>query len=153
MAEKISPVHNKLLIEGNTGFGQQDQAELTSELRRMRRRPFGIGVDGQPIAESNGKIVATGIQYMQELVGKHATQNAPSDATPDQIAALVSQAQSNALDRLVSMLNAAIPDERYYVTREYLLNESNNYTYEFDLFVAEYCRVISGNPNFHFEVG
>jgi GAF domain-containing protein/CheY-like chemotaxis protein len=153
MAEKTSPVSNKLLIEGNAGLEQEDQMELTSELRQMRRRPFGVGVDGQPIAESNGKLIVTGIHYMQELVGRRTMQNAPSDANSDQITALVNHAQSDALDQLVAMLNMAIPEQRFYVTREYLLNESNNYTYEFDLFVAEYCRVISGNPNFHFEVG
>ena len=146
MVEKTSP-------GSNNEPGQEVQAELTSELRQMRRRPFGVGVDGQPIAESNGKLTATGIHYMQELVGRRAMQNAPSDAKPDQIAALVSQAQSDALDQLVAMLNRAIPEERFYVTSEYLLNESNNYTYELDLFVADYCRAISGNPNFHFEVG
>jgi hypothetical protein len=153
MVKKTSQVSNDLLIVSNREQSQEYQAELTSELRQMRRRPFGVGVDGQPIAESNGKLTATGIHYMQELLGRRAMQNAPSDAKPDQITALVSQAQSDALDQLVAMLNRAIPEERFYVTREYLLNESNNYTYEFDLFVADYCRVISGNPNFHFDVG
>ena len=153
MAKKTSPLSDTLLIERRAGLDQEDQVELTTELNRMRRRPFGISEDGQPIAESNGKIIVTGINYMQELVGKRAAQNAPSDASPDQIATLVRQAQSDALDQLVTMLNVAISEERHYVTREYLLNESNNYTYEFDLFVAEYCRIISGNPDFHFEVG
>jgi len=150
---KISQANSNVLIVGNREQSQEYQAELTSELRQMKCRPFGIGVDGQPIAESNGKIPASAVRYMQELIGKRAVQTASPNATPDQIAARVSQAQADALDRLVTMLNAAVPEERYHVTGEYLLNESNNYTYEFDLFVADYCRVISGNPNFHFDVG
>src|SRR5687767_11624238 len=116
MAKKTSQVSNDLLKVGNKEPSQEYQAELTSELRQMRRRPFGVGVDGQPIAESNGKLITTGIHYMQELVGRRATQNAPSDASSEQIAALVSQAQLDALDQLVAMLNMAIPEERYYIT-------------------------------------
>src|SRR3712207_5401566 len=112
MAEQTSPVNNNVLIQ-TTGQDPVNEAGLTSELRRMRRRPFGVGVDGQPIAESNGKIITTAIRYMQDVVGERAAQTAPSDATPEQVAALVSQAQSDALDRLVTMLNEAIPEERY----------------------------------------
>ncbi len=153
MADKTSPVNENLPIERNTRLGQETQTVLSPEVQRMRQRPFGVGVDGQPVAESNGKIIASGVLYMQELVGKRVAQTAPSHAAPEQLAALVRQAQKDALDRLVLMLNAAIPEERYHVTGEYLLNESNNYTYEFDLFVADFCRVISGNPNFYFDVG
>src|SRR5688500_20192007 len=97
MAKKTSQANNNLLIVSNRERSQEYQVELTSELRQMKRRPFGVGVDGQPIAESNGKLIVTGIHYMQELVGKRAMQNAPSDANPDQIRVLVSQAQSDGL--------------------------------------------------------
>ena len=51
------------------------------------------------------------------------------------------------------MLNAAIEDERYHLTPAYLLNESNSYSYEFRLFVAEYCRILSGHPDFFLNEG
>ena len=51
------------------------------------------------------------------------------------------------------MLNAAIEDERYHLTAAYLLNESNSYSYEFRLFVAEYCRILSGDPDFFLNEG
>ena len=38
------------------------------------------------------------------------------------------------------MLNAAQADERYHVTADYILDESNNYTTEFWLFTVDYCR-------------
>ena len=152
MVEKISPISNQSVPEYNTAPNQEGHATVIPIVHRMRRRPFGIGADGQPIAESNGKIMVSAVRYMLEVVGKRAAQNAPSNASPEQVDILVNQAQSDALDRLVTMLNVAIPEERYYITPEYLLNESNNYTYEFDLFVADYCRVVSGHPNFHFEV-
>jgi hypothetical protein len=110
MANKTSPVNENLPIERNTRLGQETQTVLSPEVQRMRQRPFGVGVDGQPVAESNGKIIASGVLYMQELVGKRVAQTAPSHAAPEQLAALVRQAQKgtrrfprNAITLLVSI--------------------------------------------------
>jgi signal transduction histidine kinase/CheY-like chemotaxis protein/predicted hydrocarbon binding protein len=49
-------------------------------------------------------------------------------------------------------VNEAIGDSRYYVTAEYLFNDGNVYSAEFDLYFSEIARDISGEPfeNFHF---
>jgi len=129
-----------------------EQAVLTSDLHRMLRPPFGLGEDGRPIDDGDGKLVVGAINWMQEVVAERAEQEA-KELPEAERAARVEEARSAAFDRLVDMLNGAIEDSRCHVTREYLLSESNQYSYEFRLFVAEYCRVISGDPTFFFHQG
>src|SRR5579884_3052680 len=126
---------------------------LTTELVRLASRPFGLDERGRPIRHGSGKLVVGAIEYMQEVVGRRATVGAPPGLAAAARDDLMARAQSAALDRLVAMVNAAIADERYHVTRDYLLDESNKYSYEFRLFVADYCRVISGDPDFFFHQG
>ena len=65
----------------------------------------------------------------------------------------IDHAKAAALDQLVERLNAVLPDRRYSVSRDYLLNESNYYSHEFNLFLNEFARDISGDPSFHFHRG
>ena len=126
---------------------------VATALVRLGGRPFGLDEDGTPIRHGSGKVIVGAIRYMQEVVGRRAARGASPTAGDQERDDLVAAAQSAALDRLVEMLNAAIVDERFRVSRDYLLDESNNYSYEFRLFVAEYCRVISGDPDFFFNQG
>ena len=119
----------------------------------MRGRPFGRDEHGEPIAHGSGRIVVGAVRYLQAVVGRQAEREAPEAMDPDEVAALVERARTDVLDRLVAMLNAAIEDERYHLTPAYLLNESNSYSYEFRLFVAEYCRILSGDPDFFLNEG
>ena len=122
-------------------------------LERMLSRPFGLDEDGKPIDHGSGKLVVAAIRYMQECVERRALDSLPEDVAPDRRAEAAVDAKTAALSRLVEMLNAAIEDPRYHVTAEYLLNESHNYSYEFRLFVNEYCRILSGDPDFFFNCG
>ena len=126
---------------------------LTTDLVRMGGRPFGVDYDGQPIRDGTGRVIAGAIRHLMDVVARNATANAPSGLSSSDLDARVEAAQSDAMDRLVEMLNDAIGDERYHVTPSYLLDESNNYSYEFRLFLADYCRVISGDPDFFFHQG
>ena len=128
-------------------------AEVPVDLRRMRGRPFGRDEHGEPIAHGSGRIVVGAVRYLQSVVARQAEREAPEALDPDEVAALVERARTDVLDRLVAMLNAAIEDERYHLTPAYLLNESNSYSYEFRLFVAEYCRILSGDPDFFLNEG
>jgi len=130
-----------------------DLPEVPAELRRMRGRPFGRDEHGEPIAHGSGRIVVGAIRSLQALVGDRLERSAPGGSDPEEVARLVQRARDEELDRLVAMLNAAIEDERYHVTPAYLLNESHNYSYEFRLFVAEYCRLLSGEPEFFVNQG
>jgi signal transduction histidine kinase len=127
--------------------------EIPADLRRMRGRPFGRDEHGEPIAHGSGRIVVGSVRYLQALAGAKAERDAPEALDPDEVRLLVERARAEALDQLVAMLNAAIEDERYHVTPEYLLNESNSYSYEFRLFVGEYSRILSGDEEFFVNQG
>ena len=129
------------------------ELRLPTELHRLGRRPYGLSESGEAITEYNGKNVAASIAYMQDYIGRRAQRSIAAAASASERRAVIRQAQEAALDQLVVMLNEAIEDPRYHVTREYLLNASNNYTYEFGVFADDYCRAISGDPEFYFNRG
>jgi signal transduction histidine kinase/CheY-like chemotaxis protein len=139
--------------EPTAPVAELDLPEIPADLRRMHGRPFGRDERGEPIAHGSGRIVVGAIRYMQSLVADRIERAAPEASDPDEVARLVERARGEALDRLVAMLNAAIEDERYHVTPAYLLSESNNYSYEFRLFAAEYCRLLAGEPDFFVNQG
>ncbi len=119
----------------------------------MEGPPFGADPDGRPIKQTAGSGIAGGLQHFQDYVGKQRNRELPADMLAGDRRALIAQAQSEALDALVARLNSAVPDPRYHVTRDYLLDEKNHYSYEFSLYLAEFAREISGDPNFHFHRG
>ncbi len=119
----------------------------------MHMRPFGIGPDGQPIGQSKGVIIRATVLYMQEVIGERERAACPPDLPAEECAARVHHARETALQTLVQRLNAAITDPRYHVTGAYLLNESHSYSIEFNLFVAETARALSGDRYFHFHRG
>ena len=135
------------------GEGAAALPEVPPDLRTMLGRPFGRDDRGEPIAHGSGRIVVGAVRYLQGIVADRIERDAPPALAPGAVVALVERARAEVLDRLVAMLNAAIDDERYHVTPAYLLNESHNYSYEFRLFVAEYCRLLSGDPDFFFNLG
>lgn len=122
---------------------------LTSKLTQMKRQPFGSLEDGRSVDEIKGNLIVTPIEYMQEVLAGNVKEKLPVDAPQELIQREIDNAHSSALDRLVEMLNAAIPDERFHVTPTYLLDEGNSYTTEFWLFTVDFCRVISGDPDFY----
>jgi signal transduction histidine kinase/CheY-like chemotaxis protein len=123
------------------------------ELGLMTGIPFGRNEKGERIDHGTGKLVVGAIEWLWKCV----TQSVETATSPSMPAAekaeLVNTMKDSVLDRLVELLNAAIPDPRYHVSRDYLLNESNNYSYEFRLFVAEYCRALSGDELFFYHQG
>ena len=135
------------------GEPTRDLPEVPPDLRRMHGRPFGRDEHGDPIAHGSGRIVVGAIRYMQSILADRYERSAPGGGDPVQLATAVQRIRDEALDTLVVMLNAAIEDERYRVTAAYLLNESHNYSYEFRLFVAEYCRILAGEPDFFVNQG
>jgi GAF domain-containing protein len=131
----------------------QTPAPLQSELVHMLGRPFGVDERGNPIDHGSGKIIVGSIEWMRVCVGRAARAGMPVGLSKEEQEERIHEAQDRALDRLVEMLNAAIADPRYHVTREYLLDDSNRYSYEFRLFVSDYCRVLSGDPDFFQKAG
>jgi methyl-accepting chemotaxis protein len=122
---------------------------LEIEHRRLYTTPFGLDEQGDEIRQVNGQLIRAVIEYMFDFIAQRVTQ-ACSDLSRAEIGSKVSEAQTEALDKLVVLLNAAMPDERFRVSQEYLLKEGNYYSYEFEYLANYYARAICGDPDFFF---
>lgn len=131
---------------------QQALDAIAAELGPMTGRPFGVDEHGERIEHGTGRLVVGALEWMQDFVEQETTR-ATASLSADQRASHIRQARTDATSELISSLNAAIPDRRYHVTADYLLNEGNNYSYEFRLYVSEFARAISGDPRFFFDLG
>ena len=151
--DTVAPEPVSVLKGGMMAEVSAASAPLTTELRRLGGRPFGVDLDGRPIRDGTGRLIAAAIHHLSDVVGSRAAESLPDGLPQAERDGSIATARAEALDRLVAMLNEAIADDRYHVTAEYLLDETNNYSYEFRLFVADYCRVISGDTNFFFNQG
>lgn len=127
---------------------QVDTQPLMTDLGIMLDRPFGVDASGRAINHVNGKLIIGPITFLQRGVGERVQRSMPAEASRSEVEERVAAAQTAALGRLVEMLNAAIPDDRYRVTPSYLLEPSHRYSYEFWAFVIECCQVISGDADF-----
>src|ERR671934_1332623 len=67
---------------------------LTSTLRRMARRPFGIDENGRPITHGSGKLIVGAIESLQLEVGERAAREAPEGTGPREREALIKAARS-----------------------------------------------------------
>jgi two-component system sensor histidine kinase/response regulator len=115
--------------------------------------PFGADRDGKPIRQITGAGLIAAIRHMQDYVGQQMDEGLPAAVGSQERQQKIAQAKAAALDLLVERLNAVVPDQRNSVSRDYLLNESNYYSHEFNLFLNEFARDISGDPSFHFHRG
>jgi PAS domain S-box-containing protein len=115
--------------------------------------PFGADKDGRPIRQMTGAGMMGAIRQLQGCVARRKERELPASLDAEARQAAIAQAQSDALDELIARLNTVIPDPRYAVTREYLLDPSHYYSHEFNLFVNEFARAICGEPAFHFHRG
>ncbi|MCW5797375.1 MAG: response regulator [Nitrospira sp.] len=103
----------------------------------MAFRPFGIDEQGHKIADVSGTLVLSSIQHLEKCVEKAAGRDA-ADAAVEQVCRL---------------LNERIPDSAYHVTPAFLRTEWNSYSYEFLSYLREFCKQLSGDPDFHFNTG
>lgn len=120
---------------------------------RLSSRPFGYYEDGKPINRTRGVIVKGTIEYMLDCVERRAESAASAPAETEERARVVREAREAAMRQLVEQLNAAIADSSYHVTADYLMDTGNRYSVEFDVFVSELAREISGDPAFHYNRG
>src|SRR5687768_7551416 len=103
----------------------------------MEFRPFGVSPSGEKIREVSGTTVRAIVECLEEVV----------------TGAKDSEAGSRAVEELCRLLNERIRDRAYHVTTKFLRNVWNSYSYEFVMFMAEFCRNISGDARFQFHVG
>jgi two-component system sensor histidine kinase/response regulator len=125
----------------------------------MVGRPFGTDEAGRPVGHTKGSFVRAAVEYMLECVAQRALSGLPpheqvgASEHAGEVAGPVAQAKAAALEQLLTRLNAAIPDPRYHVTVDYLMNEGHSYSLEFDTFLSHICGELSGNARFHFNRG
>ncbi len=115
--------------------------------------PFGAGPDGQPIRQITGGGLLGALRQMHDTVAWQKSQELPAGMAAEDRRAAIAEAQNEAWERLVGRLNAVMPDPRYRVSRDYLLDDGNYYSHEFNLYVNEFAREICGDPDFHFHRG
>lgn len=100
-------------------------------------QPFGKTPTGDKICDVSGVTVRANVEYLEEVVARRGGQEAGREA----------------VDELVRLLNERIADPAYRVTVEFLKNHWNSYSYEFVMFLSEFCAGLSRDPHFHFNLG
>jgi hypothetical protein len=103
----------------------------------MEFRPFGVDDRGEKICDIAGVVVQSNVEYMCDYL----TRNAGAEAA------------QQAMNRLCQLLNDRLRDANYHVTPEFLRNPWNSYAYEFVCYLREFCEQLSGDPQFHINVG
>ena len=144
----------------NSRFKPPDDIAVLAPLpATMVGRPFGSDEAGRPVGRTKGSFMRATVEYMLECVAQRTISALPppekgdSAERADKVARAVEQAKASALKQLLNRLNAAIPDPRYHVTADYLMNEGNSYSVEFSTFLSIICGELSGDPRFHFNTG
>src|SRR5262245_39032155 len=117
---------------------------------RMSGRPFGVDSSGRALNRSRGTLIRSTVECFVRIVDQKAREATPPGGD---VNAAAKAAVADATSRLVQRLNDAIGDPAYHVTYEYLMNEGNSYSVEFNIYLAEMCRAFSGDPQFHFRAG
>ena len=103
----------------------------------MDFQPFGRHPDGYNIRDVSGVTVRANVEFLEVLVNR--TQGPPAGA--------------HAVQDLVLHLNERIPDSTFHVTADFLRNPWHSYSYEFVMFLAEFCIVLSGDEAFQVKLG
>ena len=103
----------------------------------MEFRPFGQDPKGEKIRDVSGMTVRAYVEYLQETMTRTKGREAGDLALQD----------------LTRLLNERITDPAYHVTPEFLQNPWNSYSYEFVMYLAEFCVELSGDSDFHLNLG
>lgn len=103
----------------------------------MEFRPFGIDDRGEKICDIAGVVVQSNVDYLCDYLAQ----------------TVGAEAAQQAMDRLCNLLNDRLPDSTYHVTPEFLRNPWNSYAYEFVCYLREFCEQLSGDAQFHVNVG
>ncbi len=156
------PEHKSTLRPGEEAMLLMDRVDWQLSLyegklpplpAKMQNIPYGISRDGKPIREANAIAISASIKQMRDYIQRRAEQETQFDNDPERRARYINQIQEKAESDLVKRLNAAIPDPRYEIAKELLRDPHQWFSYEFNLYVAEYAAEISGDPRFFFNRG
>lgn len=121
--------------EEQSGLLSQEHTILERPL--MKVRPFGKDEQGKKIADVSGTLVVSAIQHLE-----HCVEKAGGTAAAVQ-----------SVEQLCRLLNGRMSDSSYQVTSALLRKEWNSYSYEFLSYLREFCKQLSGDPQFHYNTG
>ncbi len=107
------------------------------EKGHMAYPPFGVDPQGGLIRDVSGVTVRGNVDYLDEVIEQR---DGPG-------------AGARVVEQLCSLLNERIRDPTLHVTPAFLRNVWNSYSYEFVMFLAEFCEILSGDPGFQHKVG
>jgi signal transduction histidine kinase len=103
----------------------------------LQFRPFGEDEQGDKISDVSGLLIRDNVEYLEDCVRRVQGPGAGEGI----------------VEHLCALLNERIRDPAYHVTPAFLKNVWNSYSYEFACFVREFCKVLSGDPQYHYNVG
>jgi len=103
----------------------------------MEFHPFGRDPNGAMIRDVSGLTISANVQFMVELISQHE-------------GPLVG---SQSVHKLAQLLNERIPEPAFHISPEFLQNPWNSYSYEFAMFVSEFCVDLTKDPHFQTNLG
>ena len=103
----------------------------------MAYRPFGKEENGEKIQDVSGISVRAMVTFLEEYITQRDG----------------AQAGKEAVQKACELLNGRISEPAYHVTPKFLLNVWNSYSYEFTIYLREFCEQITADPAFHLRVG
>lgn len=103
----------------------------------MEFRPFGKDPKGRKIQDVSGLTIRANVEYLQECVAHEKGPHAGAES----------------VQQLVTLLNERIADPAFHVSSDFLKNPWHGYSYEFAMYLSELCTRLSGDPQFHFNLG
>lgn len=119
-------------VSPNLGLLPKDRTILEREV--MEFRPFGLDEHGHTIRDLSGMSIRAVVVYLEQWLTRERGASAGREAIED----------------LCRLLNQRIKDPVYHVTPALLKNAWNSYSYEFTVYLYEFCERMSGDPRFMF---
>ena len=107
------------------------------EKGEMAFRPFGKDPNGKRIQDVSGVTVRANVEYLEALMTRREGREAGAEA----------------VRHLVRLVNERISDRSFHVSADFLKNPWNSYSYEFVMFLTEFCVILSDDPHFQFNLG
>ncbi|MDF0668489.1 MAG: hybrid sensor histidine kinase/response regulator [Nitrospira sp.] len=99
--------------------------------------PFGIDENGKKVQDVSGISVRAMVTFLEQYVTQRDGGAAGTEA----------------VSKACELLNSRVLDVAYHVNPKFLRNVWNSYSYEFTMYLREFCEQITGDPEFHFKIG
>lgn len=99
--------------------------------------PFGIDKNGKKVQDVSGISVRAMVTFLEQYITQRDGAAAGKEA----------------VQQACELLNSRIRDTAYHVNPKFLRNVWNSYSYEFTMYLREFCEQITGDPEFHFKIG